>query len=46
VSTSVVSFTRDLRVNDTPALALAVAGVDQVIPVRSWPMMRSWLGIA
>ncbi len=31
--TSVMVFTRDLRVTDNPALAAAAAGADQVIPV-------------
>ena len=31
--TAVVLFTRDLRVNDNPALAAAVAGADRVVPL-------------
>ena len=31
--TAVVLFTRDLRINDNPALAAAIAGADRVVPL-------------
>lgn len=33
--TAIVLFSRDLRVNDNPALALACRSAQQVTPVRS-----------